>query len=379
MLSAQKAESNDLVNHTEEQKFYFDTVIVFGQGPIKPILLVEELTYKQQQALALYNQDSLNNPEPDFWLMQQPRYLSQLLKIEQDKTLSRSEKKSLKEQTVQKWQHIGWFALKRMGRQNGLAAGYALYKGLTKEVIVSGGRTISPSARNYLPKERLNNWPSEAELMAEIIKTYYGDLYQKKFGKHISEVIKIENASTNTLENFVYTINAYPQLLSHTVKIGFISAGHHMRRIRLLAKIFDIPLPEKYELPAQELLKHADEIANEEIIDVSNCADVKLQSTREERWIRGLNDPQYITYWLGYIAEVKQQCVLQKTLDRLQDTVWEKAAASACKKVGISLEEFSGENIAQLAKNKPEKYASFVRALQQLKKPEYRTLPPHLL
>ncbi len=379
MISAQPVEADeDASSQSKPKGFSFDTVIVFGEGPIKPILLPEELTPQQFREMDLFNSDPLKYPEPNFWLMQQPRNLAQLKKIDEQKGLTIEEKKELKEKEIQKWQHKGWYALKRMGRQNALAAGLALYKGMTKEVIVSGGRTISPWAKTHLPKERVGNWPSEAELMAEVIKSSYGVLYEKKYGRPIADAIKIENAATNTLENFAFSVNAYPKLLSKEYKIGFLSAGHHLKRLKLLAKIFGMHLGEKYGLSSQELLKDADTITADDIIDEHNCNDIKDQCSREERWIKALSDPEYISYWLGYVAEVKNLYVLQKAIDRLEDLAWKEAAAVALKQIKVDVEEIVGANLETLAKTNPQKYVWLISALKQLKDPSHRAIPPSL-
>lgn len=375
MITAQAADANDdeSIKHITNETL-FDTVIVFGEGPVKPILLPEELTPQQYRQIDLFNSDPHVYPEPDFWLMQQPRNLAQLKKIDLQKRLSAKKKKQLKEQVIHKWQHTGWFALKRMGRQNALAAGLALYKGLAKEVIVSGGKTTSVWTKKHIPQERLADWPTEAELMAEVIKSSYGALYEKKYGRKIDDVIKIEDASTNTLENFAYSVNRYPQLHSQDKKIGFLSAGHHMKRLRLLAQIFGINVSEHYALSSQELLKQADGPSCD-IIDETNCVDTKEQFSREERWIKALSSPEYISYWLGYVAEVKKAYVLQKALKKLQDKAWKKAAAAALAKVKVDADELIEMDLEQLAKTNPEKYLYLVQCIQQLKNPAYRVLP----
>ena len=375
MVSAPITDEDESSIHGRKQ-YIFDTVIVFGEGPVKPVLLPHQLTPKQFRELDLFNSDPLKYPEPNFWLMQQPRNLAQLTKIDQQKVLTANEKQTLKEAEIQKWQHAGWFALKRMGKQNALAAGLALYKGLTKEVIVSGGPTMNAWAKKNLPEERVKNWPSEAELMADIIKSSYGVLYEKKFGRKIDEVIKIENASTNTLENFAYSVNEFPQLLSKELKIGFLSAGHHMKRLRLLGQIFGINVREQYALSSQEILKESDDATATDIIDENNCTDTKAQFDREERWIKALSTPEYVTYWLGYVADVKHRYVIQKALDRFQDLAWKEAATEVLAQVKIDVDEIVETNLETLAKTNPQKYLALISSLKQLKQPLYRTLPP---
>jgi len=376
MITAQAADTTDdeSIIHTKEDT-PFDTVLVFGEGPIKPILLPEELTPQQFRQLDLYNSDSAVYPEPDFWLMQQPRNLAQLKKIDDQKELSSEEKAQQKKEVLKEWQHKGWYALKRMGRQNAMAAGLALYKGITKEVILTGGRTLSSWTKNHIPQEILETWPSEAELMAEVIVSSYGSLYEKRYGKKIENAIKIETASTNTLENFSYSVNLYPQLHAQDKNIGFISAGHHMKRLRLLAHIFGINIANHYALASQHVLKDAEDEASCEIIDEYNCHDTKEQYQREARWIKALNSPEYLTYWLGYVAEVKKAYVLQKALNKLREKAWKEAGAAALSQVKLNVEEIVKIDVETLAKTDPQKYLYLVSALQQFKKPSLRILP----
>ncbi len=107
----------------KEKKLPFDTVIVFGQGPIKPILLPEQLTPAQYRKLDLYKSDRLKYKEPDFWLMENAANLQQIRKIDSLADFTPAQKKRKKDALINEWQHKGWYALKRMGRQNALACG----------------------------------------------------------------------------------------------------------------------------------------------------------------------------------------------------------------------------------------------------------------
>lgn len=372
-----KTPEEDESSKNKEKKLPFDTVIVFGQGPIKPILLPEQLSPAQFRKLDLFRSNPLAYKEPDFWLMQNASNLQQLRKIDLLADYSQAQKKRKKATLINEWQHKGWYALKRMGRQNALAAGFALYKGLTKEVILSGGATMSKTTKRILSKSRLKSWPTEAELMKEIIVSSYGALYEKKYGKKIETVIKIEDASTNTLENFAYCLNLYPYLLAKGHNIGFLSARHHMKRIYLLSQIFGLTIadPKHSTLSSQKLLQEVDDFANDDIIDENNCVEIKRQHTREGRWIRGLSSPEYLTYWLGYVAEVKKAYVLQKALKRLENDAWKKVGSVALKQVKLDVDEVIQTDLVMLAQSKPEKYLTVVSALKQFKKPNLRAFP----
>ena len=184
----------------------FERLIVFGQGPVKPVLLENELTIDQKTEWQNFKKDSLHNKEPNFRVVEGSVYLSQLEDIDKRVDLKNNEKKQLKELKRQEWQRLGRFALNRWGRENALAAGLSLYLGITDKVILSGGQTIPDWAKSFLPPERLQSWPSEAKLMKDIIVRRFGDMYFKKHGKSIEAVLDIEDGSTNTLLNFTNSI-----------------------------------------------------------------------------------------------------------------------------------------------------------------------------
>lgn len=361
------------------QQFSYTTVIVFGEGPVKPVLLEDEVSSKEKIAWFKYKEDPTRFEEPDFWLMQQPRQLAELAKIEQNGELSAEEKRIESETIRSNWQKKGWFAMKQWGRQNALAAGLALYKGLTKTVIVTGGKTISKEVKAMLPDERLANWPSEAELMADIIRATYGDLYKKKYGRDINEAIKIEDAATNTLENFACSINKYPELLTEGAKVGFLTANHHLDRVQGLAKLFSL---NGGKLCAQELLKtlqnDAETAANEAFDEITTITSSEAELLKNKSLLKGLEDPEYLTFWLGYVAMVKHPKVLQNVMRKFEDPDWYACAEKIFAKVGLEFGDYRGQDMATLAEKDAARFNYLVSKLQELKKPEYRVIPPVL-
>lgn len=390
MLSAQTCTSQDsqtTSNNSQktEQLFQFDATIVFGEGPVRPILLPHEATSDQFSAWENYKKDSIGFREPNFWLMQQPRYLAQLTKIELREDIDADEIVRLKEAKIMEWQNMGWFALKQWGRQNALAAGCALYTGLTKQVILSGGRTMSKWTREQVAASRLAGWPSEAELMADIITRSYGALYFKRYGHDIQEVITIEDKATNTLENFAYTINKNPELLSDQKKVGFLTAKHHLKRVSLLAQIFSIRQADESQLCAQDILASesvVSEIETESEADVleevemfQKSQNIKELEKRESQFIRGLEEPEYLTYWFGYLGDVKHPKVIQRAMSRLNQPEWVEVAKSVFKQIGLDVRDYQTADLCELSKRDPNKYYMLVEGLKKLKTPEYRRLP----
>src|SRR5438045_2887297 len=160
----------------------FDTLIVFGEGPVKPVLTPPEITTEQQNQWNEFKNDPLQTREPNFWVIEDRSSLSQLIDI--DKAHHEGiDNEKMKEFVRHAWQHMSQFTLKRWGRQNALAAGLALCQKITKEVILSGGPTIPAWAKTVLTKERLERWPTEAELMREVIRKNFGQKYYRSFGK----------------------------------------------------------------------------------------------------------------------------------------------------------------------------------------------------
>lgn len=381
MVSVQNSDADeDASENTHSLNYTFDTVIVFGQGPVKPVLLEGELSPEQLGKWQAYKEDPTHSPEPDFWLMQQPRYLAELEKVNTNIDLNEEERAKAEELIRQRWQRMGWFAMKHWCRQNALAAGLALYKGLTKRIILSGGRTIRAKVKKILPSERFENWPSEAELMADVIRSTYGDLYLKKYRESIDARICIEDSSTNTLENFACTVNKYPELLVADAQVGFLAVEHHLDRVAMFGKLFSI---NGDKLCAQKMLKamkvdtDLDGNKNQEYIEATERF-VEDQSivTQEKRWRKGVMEPEYLTYWLGYVAMAKHPCILQNVMQRFKDPYWHAHGEKAFAKVGLRLSDYKERDMIELAKTDAVTFSSLTQKLQKLKQPEYRAYPP---
>lgn len=50
----------------------FETLIVFGQGPVKPVLIPEELDEEQKVLWEKFKKDPLRQKEPDFRVIEPP-------------------------------------------------------------------------------------------------------------------------------------------------------------------------------------------------------------------------------------------------------------------------------------------------------------------
>lgn len=368
------------------KSYIFDVVIVFGQGPIKPILLPNEMSLAQHKQWIAYTQDIAHHWEPDFYMIQQAKQLVVLKQIENRTDINKKTKDYLKVTRRSEWQRTGWYALKKWGRQNALAAGFALYKGLTREIILSGGRTVPGWVIGKVHPAIIEDWPSEAELMQDIIVRQYGELYQRKYHKSIEDAIKLEDASTNTIENFSYSINKVPTLTMEGARIGFITANYHLKRVALLAKLFSVQGAHIEKYSAQQILQeqvNAREVEiEEEVIDdvkeVDKNPQIDMIMKVEKRWMEALTNPQYLTYWLGYLGDVNQPTVIQNALNRLKEPDWRKAAEKTFQQFGLHLTDYLNADLTKLSKQSPDKYNSLIKCLKTLKTPQYRQKPPEM-
>lgn len=378
-MSLVQTDADEDASNNLEQQFRYTTVIVFGEGPVKPVLLEEEVSSKDKIAWYRYKADPTHFDEPNFWLVQQPRQLAELTKIRENKDLSTEEKRIEIAKTRNEWQKKGWFAMKQWGRQNALAAGFALYKGLTQAVIVTGGKTIATEIKALLPQNRLAAWPSEAELMADIIRSTYGALYKKKYGRDIDDAIKIEDAATNTLENFACSINKYPELLTEDAKVGLLTADHHLERVQGLAKLFSL---QGGKLCAQEIFKtmqlDAEETLTQVFAETPSMMSSESEIMKNKSLLRGLENPEYLTFWLGYVAMVKHPKVMHNIMQKFEDPDWCRCAEKTFAKIGLDFSEYRGKDLIELAEKDAATFNYLVSKLQELKEPEYRIIPPVL-
>ena len=384
-ITASSVEGTNPYQEQRDQfgKGKFQSLIVFGQGPVKPVLIIDELTTDQLSKWQEFKRDPLHSSEPDFRIVEGGAYLSELKRVDERQDITETDKEQLKEKKREEWQNLGRFALNRWGRQNALASGLALYLGVTDNLILSGGKTIPSWAGEVLPTDRVNAWPSEAQLMQDIIVRRFGDLYQSKYGKPIEDAIRLEDRSTNTLENFAYTINNNPNILQKDEKIGLLAADFHLRRAALLAHLFSVSESSRGQLSAQELLKERAEIRGKDTLvdmqnylrDALNNPDLRQRLLGEERWERGLVDESFLAYWVGYLADVQNPTVVQQVMNSLKDDKWAYVVRSEFVRADLNFDEFSNEDLEKLKDKNPEKYEQLIAGLAKFKS-SLRKMPP---
>jgi hypothetical protein len=369
-----------------ERKQVYDSIIVFGEGPNKRVLLPHEATPLQKATWESFTADPLHTPEPHFYIVEGTAF------------------QEADENKRQQMQHIGRFALRRMGRQNALAAGVALVNGLTHELILSGGRTVSPDSffadeyRNLHPdsadlsEEKRNNaiatykkevtadWPSEAELMADVVKRRFGAKYEEKYGKPIDEVMKLESDATNTLENIVLTINKQPELLKEKAHIGFLTADYHVDRAASIGNRFGIYEAEGGKLSAQHMLRNRAEArskafyVNIEDVMLDNETDYIRDFMKDQRrWIFGLTDPEYAGYWIGYLGKLEDPSLIQSFFNTVTaDDRWTVSLRRVLHEAGIDFDTLVRTDLPHMAKNDPQAYNDLRAKFSALTTSAYR-------
>ena len=362
----------------------FERLIVFGQGPVKPVLLENELTIDQKTEWQNFKKDSLHNKEPNFRVVEGSVYLSQLEDIDKRVDFKNNEKKQLKELKRQEWQRLGRFALNRWGRENALAAGLSLYLGITDKVILSGGQTIPDWAKSFLPPERLQSWPSEAKLMKDIIVRRFGDMYFKKHGKSIEAVLDIEDGSTNTLLNFTNSIVKEPSLISPNNINGLLATDFHMNRCQILSELFMVRSEPNFNVKAQSILEQRAKIRRKIkyqemqkwLTDIENNPDLKLDRIPgEKRWTKGLTDPEFTSYFMTYFSVFNTPetiPILQNAINLLKDPKRIELVREDFQKVGLNFDHFSEEDLLKLSKENRDKFNQLIEGLKKIP----RTMPP---
>ncbi len=367
-----KTEDGELQPYREQNelmgKRHLDSIIVFGNGPVKPLLLPEQLTPEQKTKWEEFKQAPLQSTEPDFRVLEEDQS-----SISEGSIAERRDR----------WQRVGRFGLNRWGRQGALAAGLVLYLGTTDKLILSGGRTMPAWAKSVLTDEQQADWPSEAELMKDIIVRRYGELYLKKYGEPIEDHIIIEDKSNETLENFAYTINSRPEIVT-TEKVGILGADYHVRRIAALAHIFSIWESPRSQFSAQELLRERAQVRNKQqyedmqqyLRNALENPDLRRRLEGEERWERGVVDESYLGYWLGSLSDIEDPALIQKVLVALRDPLWRAQAITEFQKAGLDFDRFSQEDLTKLSEEDSDRYNGLIEGLRKLKADENRSFPP---
>lgn len=383
-----------------------DVTVVFGEGPIKSLFFLNELSEEQKHGWEEYKKDPLHAPEPDMYVLEEPLFIPP---FEESVPITHEMIHTTNQAEILQWHHLSEICLKRMGKQNALAAGIALVTGMTKTVVITGGHTLSLEQRKRFIKDYMTShtaynelsdrekdrefehylkyfirWPSEAELMADVIIRHFSRIYQEKFHRPIQDVIYLETDAKNTLENITLSLNKFPELFSHNNRVGFLSAGHHLERCAIIAHRFNIFEETNARLSAQKILfgQASDEETEshicllEELEKHEKNPELKSLLAQEQRFIKGLKDPSLITYWLGYTFELADPKRILDVLHQFNDPVWKDAMKQAFAEVGLDFSTFTVLDLEKLQVIDSKSYQRLIETLQLLMTPDYRQMPP---
>lgn len=208
------------------------------------------------------------------------------------------------------------------------AASEIYVRGQAKQIVVMGGKT---GGKEY---------GSEAVLIGKKIE---------ELGVPLS-AIRLEESSSNTLENIVNMLNQYPELGKKDSSVGILGSNYHIGRLRVLMEMFDVPC--KSVFSAEEVVRFAamdrEDWDHGTLLDIENRLNMNEASripvskrdqelgpgyygrkTGEEQktvyrrlqeddvWRRVLGEiPEY---WIGYLGRLtdagKARAILQKRGD----------------------------------------------------------------
>lgn len=179
--------------------------------------------------------------------------------------------------------------LNMYGRINTLAAAMLCQYHTPKLVIVSGGRTGG------------NDMPSEAELMAQIIRP----------SMHSNTNLFVEDQATNTILNFVYAANFIDQSVQEAGSILVVAMGFHLPRITEICSLVGIPA---HYVAAESILSERSprhlSLIKRHLNPTRPSYAQTLQS--QERFLYALQEiPEY---WLPQMAEINSPNRLRTVL-----------------------------------------------------------------
>jgi uncharacterized SAM-binding protein YcdF (DUF218 family) len=348
-----------------------DRLIVFGNGPVKPVLLWEEATLDQQTQWETFQRDPLYaDEEPDF----------RILDIDAEKLMRRTSK--TRQQQRDCWQTSGHYVGNRWLRQGALAAGQLLLQGTANRIIFSGGRTM-PKWYSGPTEDQGIKWPSEAELMQDIVVRRYGRCFLDDWGCDIRDFVDVEDESTNTLENLAYSVNKSPGLADGTLTVGLLAAEFHIRRVTTLAQLFSLNVGWGCQFSSSQILGARAELRSRwKYVKMERymCDQLRNNDLRS-RWLTelqleyGLAAESWLKYWLGYLGDVKNPLIVQRVINALAHPRWHREATALLVKVGVNVDGYSGADLVDMQANRSHAYDALIGGLKRLKTSEFREVP----
>lgn len=195
------------------------------------------------------------------------------------------------------------------------AAANLYKKGVSNEIIVMGGKTGG------------EQYASEAHLIKE---------YLLQLGIPES-CIKLENRSTNTLENLVFMLNQYfdtSEFSSKEQKANILAAHHHVSRVKILMELFNIHFRDVFTSDGvlsfaardQELWNDAQLQEIEQRLNTNNADYYQNKMGTETKPIlrRHQEDDAFIRallevpeYWIPYLGKIQNPNRLRGILENV--------------------------------------------------------------
>lgn len=195
------------------------------------------------------------------------------------------------------------------------AAAILYKKGATRQIIVMGGKTGG------------DQYSSEAQLIA----------------KHLLQLgipqadIKLENQSTNTLENIVFMLNRYfdsPESFSKEQKANILAVHYHVLRVKILMELFGIPVQDafssdevlRFAARDQEFWNNAQLQEIERRLNINNADYYQNKMGTEAKPIlrRHQEDDAFIRallevpeYWIPYLGKIQNPSRLHTILQNV--------------------------------------------------------------
>jgi len=206
-------------------------------------------------------------------------------------------KKPLYEQKPEKFKKSTGWQMNMEAKMRTIAAGEAYLEGLTRKLILTGGKTGGPDL------------PSEAEVMRNMLV--------KKI-KVPQQDILIEDRSTNTIENFANVMNIIDQAPQEYQSTAVLSNQYHVNRAKILAKSFS---GETQGQAAEPILDRRSEKYRKVLDRFFSSPQYQDKLKGEVRWTRGLDEIPL--YWLPQAMAVENPARLKKMLEveKVQQTV----------------------------------------------------------
>ncbi len=234
------------------------------------------------------------------------------------------------------------------GHSLAIAAAILYHNGVSSEIVIMGGRTGGDA------------YASEAELILSQLISYGVP----------AEVCRLEQSSTNSLENLVNFMNLYLED-DHEVRFQLLGTNYHIERLELLMDLFGISWNASFGSHAviREAVERGELTQDTaHAIEELSMLDIPLERYPEDRtgfygcqlgveqktYAHRAHEEEAFTrlllevpeYWVTYLARVESDVQLQRILHNLQ-----RIFPGYLESFGIYLCDLSNPDFLQLARS----------------------------